>query len=126
MPRRFRSLLGAAAFLFALLFTTAATIQYWFLQWKLNDETKSFLRDNAEEMRGQIAFADTWNLEAYRRATEGPDIYLITTKDGTIIDTHGCLRTMLWLMPEIGGEGDCRGRIFTTPPRSKFTYETVA
>src|SRR5437899_1116141 len=95
MSRRFRSLVGTAAFVFALLFTAAGVGQYFFLRWQLHQETKSYLWDLAEDMRDQIAFAETWNLQGYRRTTEGPDIYLVMAENGTLIDTHGYLRGML-------------------------------
>jgi Putative DNA-binding domain len=95
MSRSFRSIIGTAAFVLALLFTAAGAGQYWFVHWQLHQETKSDLWDSAEDMRDQIAFAETWNLQGYRRTTEGPDIYLVMAENGTLIDTHGYLRGML-------------------------------
>jgi hypothetical protein len=95
MSRSFRSLLGIAAFLFALLFTTAAVAQYLFLRWKLNDESKTYLRDGAKDMRDQIAFVDTWDLRGYRRWSGGPSTYVVMTQNGTLIDTYGYLRNMI-------------------------------
>ena len=46
-------------------------------------------------MRDQIAFGDTWNLQGYRRTTEGPDIYLVIALNGTLIDTHDYLPGMV-------------------------------
>ena len=42
-------------------------------------------------MREDIAFEDAWNLQGYRRTTEGPDIYVVVTKTGTVVDIHGYL-----------------------------------
>lgn len=95
MSRRFRSLIGTAALAFALLFTAVGVGQYWFLRWQLHQEDKDDLWDLAEEMRDQIAFGDTWNLQGYRRTTEGPDIYLVIALNGTLIDTHDYLPGMV-------------------------------
>jgi Putative DNA-binding domain len=95
MSRSFRSLFGSAALIFAVLFTTVGVGQYWFLRWQLSQETKNDLWDLAEYTRDQIAFADTWNLQGYRRASEGPDIFLVMAQNGTLIDTHGYLRGMV-------------------------------
>ena len=95
MSRSFRSVVGIAAFVFAALFTTAGVGQYVFVRWQLHQETKNDLWDLAEDMRDQIAFSETWNLQGYRRTTEGPDIYILMAKNGTLIDTHGYLRGML-------------------------------
>ena len=95
MSRTFRSLLGRAAFLFALLFTTAAAAQYLFLRWKLTNESKSYLQDSAKDMRNQIAFVDAWDLRGYRRWSGGPSTYVVMAQNGTLIDTYGYLRSMI-------------------------------
>ena len=69
MSRNFRSLVGSAAIIFAVLFTIVGVGQYWFLRWQLSQETKSDLVGIAEEVRDQIAFADNWSLQGYRRST---------------------------------------------------------
>jgi hypothetical protein len=95
MSRSYRSLLGSVALVIILLFTTVAAGQYWFLSYQLRKETKDALWDWAEGMRESISFTDTWHLEGYRRTTEGPDIYLMMSKSGTLIDTHGYLPEMM-------------------------------
>ena len=95
MSRSFRLLLATIAVVFALLFTIVALGQYSFLRYQLYEATKNDLWQLADEMREQIAFTDTWNLQGYRRTTEGPDIYLIIAENGTLIDTHGYLKGML-------------------------------
>jgi hypothetical protein len=89
MSRSLRSLVVTTALIFAVLFTAVAGLQYWFLRWQLDRETKSGLRDVAEETRESIAYADTWNLQGYRRTTGGPEVYLVMAQNGTLIDTHG-------------------------------------
>src|SRR5258707_1153783 len=96
MSRGFGSLLGAVAAIFAILFTAVATGQYWFLNHQLRQKTNDELFDSAEQLKEDIAFADAWNLQGYRRVTEGPDIYLVTTADGTLVDTRGYLPSMLF------------------------------
>jgi Putative DNA-binding domain len=96
MTRTFRTLVGTAALIFALLFTTAALAQYWFLRRGLNAEEDSYLRSSAEEMRERIGYVDTWNLQGYRRTTEGPGVYIAVAQNGTLIDTFGCPRSMLF------------------------------
>lgn len=96
MSKSFRTLVGAAALIFALLFTMAAFAQYWFLRRGLNAEEDSYLRSSAEQVRDQIAFADSWNLQGYRRSTEGPGVYVVAARNGTLIDTFGCSRSMLF------------------------------
>jgi hypothetical protein len=44
---------------------------------------------SAEDLRDQIAFEDTWNLQSYRRTSGAPENYLVMTKNGTLIDTGG-------------------------------------
>ncbi len=46
-------------------------------------------------MRDDIAFDNKWNLQGYRRSTEAPDIYVVVTEGGTLVDTHGYLPGML-------------------------------
>jgi hypothetical protein len=46
-------------------------------------------------MREDLAYTDAWHLEGYRRTTTGPDIYVVLTSDGTLIDLHGYLEGML-------------------------------
>jgi len=95
MSRSFRSLVGTAALVFAVLFTIAAVGQYGFLRWQLNRQNKHFLNDAAEGMRDSIAFEDGWNLQGYRNTSEGPDDYLVIAQNGTLIDTHGDLAGMI-------------------------------
>lgn len=95
MSRSFRSLFSVAAFLFALLFTTAAIAQYLFLRWKLNNESKTYLQDSAKEMRDQIALVDAWDLRGYRRWSGGPSIYVVMAQNGTLIDTFGYFQSMI-------------------------------
>jgi len=87
MPRNLRLFLRTAAFLFAVLFTTGTIAQYLFLRSKLNGESESYLRNGAQELRGQIAFADMWDLRGYRRWAGGPAHYLVIVKNGTLVDT---------------------------------------
>jgi len=95
MPNSFRRLVGTIALVFAVLFTTVGLGQYWFLRWQLHEETTNDLQHLAEEMRDQIAFSETWNLQSYRRTTEGPDVYFVIAQNGTLVDTHGYLPGML-------------------------------
>jgi hypothetical protein len=46
-------------------------------------------------MREDLAYTDAWHLEGYRRTTTGPDVYVVLTSDGTLIDLHGYLKGML-------------------------------
>jgi hypothetical protein len=87
--------LRTIALAFALLFTLAATGQYWFLRYQLHKETANDLRDSAETLRDQIAFANAWNLEPYRRTSEGPDTYIVVASNGTLIDVAGYFLGML-------------------------------
>lgn len=96
MSKSFRTLAGTAALIFALLFTAAALAQYWFLRRGLNAEEDRYLRSSAEEMRDQIGFLDTWNLQGYRRTTEGPSVYIAVSQNGTLIDTFGCQQSILF------------------------------
>jgi hypothetical protein len=91
MSRSFKSLVGTVALISAILFTTVAAGQYLFLTHQLRQRTRDELRDLAEGMLEDIAFEDAWNLQGYRRTTEGPDIYVVVTKTGTVVDTHGYL-----------------------------------
>ena len=95
VSRSSRSLLGRVALIFVLFFTAAAAGQYWFLSYQLRKETRDALFDWAEGIRESVSFTDTWHLEGYRRTSEGPDIYLVMSESGTLIDTHGYLRGML-------------------------------
>src|SRR5258708_788680 len=91
MSRSFRSLLGTVALVSAGLFTAVAGGQYWFLSHQLRQKANDELSDLAEGMKEDLAYTDSWNLQGYRRTTSGPDIYLVVTADGTLIDTHGYL-----------------------------------
>jgi hypothetical protein len=95
MSKTFRSVVGTAALVFAVLFTIVGVAQYWFLHWQLYQETKSDLTEQAENTRDLIAFEDTWNLQSYRQSTEGPPIGLVMAQSGTLIDTQGYLRGMI-------------------------------
>jgi hypothetical protein len=89
MSKNFRSLVGIAAFVFAVLFTIVGGGQYWFLHWQLDHENTSYLRGLAEGVLKSIAFGDTWNLQGYRRTSGGPENYLVVAQNGTLIDTGG-------------------------------------
>ncbi|MGB8414445.1 MAG: ATP-binding protein [Candidatus Binatus sp.] len=95
MSKSYRSLLGRVALIVVLLFTAVAAGQYCFLSYQLRKETRDALWDWAEGLRESISFTDTWHLEGYRRTTEGPDIYLVMSESGTLIDTHGYLPSMI-------------------------------
>jgi hypothetical protein len=95
MSRSLRSLVGIVALVSAVLFSSVAAGQYFFLSHQLRKETTDDLRALSEGMREDIAFSDAWSLEGYRRITSGPDIYLILTSKGTIIDVHGYQEGML-------------------------------
>jgi hypothetical protein len=55
----------------------------------LNQKTKINLRQSAEELRDQIAFQDTWNLQGYRRTSATAVNYLVMAQNGTLIDEGG-------------------------------------
>ena len=95
MSKSFRSLIGTAALVFAVIFTIVGGVQYWFLRWQLDQETESGLRNLAEGVRHSIAFEDTWNLQGYRRTSEGPEDFLLMAQNGTLIDAHGDLPGMI-------------------------------
>ena len=95
MSKSFRSLVGRAALIFAILFTAVGVGQYRFLRWQLNKETESDLLQKAEYMRNSIAYAETWDLQGYRRTTDLPGIYTLMAQNGTLIDTFGYLRGMI-------------------------------
>jgi hypothetical protein len=78
--------------MFAVLFTLVGCGQYWFLRWQLNQKTASDLKHSAEELRDQIGFQDTWNLQAYNRIPDAPDNYLVMAQNGTLIDVGGDFR----------------------------------
>jgi hypothetical protein len=87
--KRFRSLIGTAALVFAVLFTVVGSGQYWFLRWQLDQENASFLRKLAEGVNNSIAFEDAWKLQGYRRTSDRPENYLVMAQNGTLIDTGG-------------------------------------
>jgi hypothetical protein len=74
---------------------TVGVGQYLFLRWQLAEQIKSDLQDQATDTSDHIAFADSWNLEAYRRWAETPDIILVIAQSGTLIYTHGYFRGMV-------------------------------
>src|SRR5713101_9435300 len=98
LSRSFRSLLGTVALVSAVLFTAVAGGQYWFLSHQLLEKANNELSRLADGMKQDIAYADSWNLQGYRRTTNGPDIYLVVTDDGTLIDSHGYLPGMVLLV----------------------------
>ena len=91
LSRSFRSLLGTVALVSAVLFTAVAGGQYWFLSRQLREKANDELSGLANGMKQDIAYIDSWNLQGYRRTTNGPDMYLVVTDDGTLIDSHGYL-----------------------------------
>lgn len=95
MSRRFRSLLGTIALASAVLFTVVAGGQYFFLSHQLRQKANDELSGLADGMKEDIAYTDSWNLQGYRRTTSGPDIYLVVSEDGTLIDSHGYLPGMV-------------------------------
>jgi hypothetical protein len=95
MSRSFRSLVGIVALISAALFSAVAGGQYWFLSHQLRKETTDNLQSLSDDMREDIAFSDAWNLEGYRRISSGPDIYVLLTSNGTLIDFHGYQQGML-------------------------------
>ena len=95
MSRSFRSLVGAAALAFAVLFTTVGVGQYWFLHWQLYGETKRYLENGARDTRNHINFADTWDLQGYRRWADLPSPIVVIAQNGTLIDTVGYSQGMV-------------------------------
>ena len=89
MSRSFRSLVGIVALISAVLFSAVGTGQYWFLSHQLRQQTTDDLKTMSEDLRDDLAFSDSWNLEGYRRITSAPEIYLVLTSEGTLIDFHG-------------------------------------
>jgi len=95
MSRSFKSLVSIIALASALLFTALAAGQYLFLNYQRHQSTRDDLQTLADGMQEDIAFTDAWNLQGYRRTTEGPDIYVVVTDSGMLVDTHGYLPGML-------------------------------
>jgi hypothetical protein len=95
MSRSLRSLVAIVALVSALLFTAVAVGQYLFVIYQLHESREETLKSWAGELRDDIAFEDAWNLQGYRRSTEGPDTYVILTATGAVVDTHGYLPGMV-------------------------------
>src|SRR6516165_4734356 len=95
MSRSFKSLVAIVALVSAVLFTAVAVGQYLFVIYQLHEGREDTLESWAGDLRDAIAFEDAWNLQGYRRSTEGPDTYFILTATGTVVDTHGYLFAML-------------------------------
>jgi hypothetical protein len=89
MSRSLKSLVGLVALISAILFSAVAASQYWFLRHQLRKKGSNELRSLSEDVLENIAYTEAWNLEGYRRTTSGPDIYVIETFNGTLIDLGG-------------------------------------
>jgi len=89
MSRSFRSLVGTAALIFAVLFTIVGGGQYWFLRWQLNQKNANYHEATANDLSNQIAFTDHWDLQNYRRTPGAPENYVVLAQNGTLIDESG-------------------------------------
>lgn len=89
MSSSFRSLLVTVALVFAVLFTAVALGQYLFVRHQLNEQTREDLSYGADELNEGLIFRDHWDVSGYRRTSEAPEMYLVRSETGTIIDTAG-------------------------------------
>ena len=87
VSRSLKSLVGVIGLVSAFLFTAVAAGQYLFLTYQLHQRTRADLQWLAEGMRDDIAFEEVWNLQGYRRSSEGADTYVVVTATGTMVDT---------------------------------------
>jgi hypothetical protein len=73
----------------ALIFSAVAVFQHWFVHRQVYQTTTQELSSWAEQIAGEIAYEDKWDLKGYRQANILAPTWYVLTRDGLIIDIDG-------------------------------------
>jgi hypothetical protein len=73
----------------ALIFSTFAVVQHWFVQRQVYHTTSQELSSWAELIADEVAYKDRWDLKGYRNAPILAPTWFILTRDGVVIDIEG-------------------------------------
>jgi len=73
----------------AIVFAGMAILQHWFVHKQLYRTTKQELASWAEQVVGEIAYKDKWDLVGYRQAAIMVPRWLVVAKNGLIVDIEG-------------------------------------
>jgi hypothetical protein len=92
MSRRLRPLLGVAAVAFAVLFTIAASAQYFYLDFQLKRAIAAQLQSWINELRNEVTSGGHWDILGYRRSSPEAPAFYIVDADGTIVDLEASYR----------------------------------
>lgn len=78
------------ALVFAALFTIIAIAQYLFVRHGIYKSVEDQLSQSADQIVGEIAFKDKWNLSEYRNTADDPaPSVFVFTSEGLLLETSG-------------------------------------